>query len=275
MRVGIIIQARMGSTRLPSKVTKPLPFGSTTSLIVQIIRRAKSVKNADIVILATSTKENDDYLEQHLLEEDVAVFRGSENDVLNRFNKAAEKHNLDHVVRLTGDNPCIDPRIIESTIEDHLAKNASYTYTKGLPIGMNVEIVKSEALQTSEQKANSDLAREHVTSFIRNNPALYKLNFIKTESTDYLDTRLTVDTKEDYIAMCCIYEILYSKNKSFGLKELKNLTKTHAYIFDINSQVRQKKQFESQDEELYDAIDLLERQDMSNAAIILRNHLAG
>jgi spore coat polysaccharide biosynthesis protein SpsF len=272
MKVGIIIQARVGSTRLPSKVLMPLPYGRDTTVIDQIIIRAAHVSNADCVILATSTQKENDALEHlvDIIHPSVFIFKGSEDDVLERYYLAAKKYQLSHVVRLTGDNPCIDPSLVEKEIENHLNKGADYTYSKGYPLGMNIEVIAFSALEKAYQQSQSKSDREHVTAFIRNRPEEFQLNF-SIYSPDYGNWRMTVDTPEDYTLMCLIYDYLYNDNSLFGLEELKNLFSQKPFLLNINNRIQQKRLFDSKEEEVQEAIKILEGLDLNEAAKKLKN----
>ncbi len=276
MKTGIIIQARLGSTRLPGKVLKPIHDGEGASVIEQIIKRAKNVKNVDIVILATSNKKTDDALVSFLEKNvDVEIFRGSEANVLSRYYDAAVKYDLDQVVRLTGDNPCIDANSITDAIQNHQEKSADYSYTSGLPLGMNVEVVKTSALKVAVEEGVTAPDQEHVTYYVRNHPERFQLNFITIDHPkEFSDLRLTMDTDKDYTTLQIVYDFLYSNNDLFGINEIKNLWKRKPYIFSINSQVVQKNVYKTEKEELIAAIELLEKQDLFLAAKFINKKVA-
>jgi len=274
--IGIIIQARLGSTRLPSKVLKSLPYNSKISVLQHIIRRAKRVKGINHVIVATTEEERDDDLVSYLNnnKEEIQIFRGSEDNVLQRYYQAAKQFNIQQIIRLTGDNPCMDSSSIEHAIQSHLDQDADYTYTLGYPLGMNVEIIKFSALETAVKEGITDLDKEHVTYFVRNNPSRFKLNFLNIQVSEHLaKLRMTMDTREDYIMLCTLFEFLYEKNPYFGIKEIETLSIQQPYIFMINGSIHQKKGYNTLKEELKAAQNLLQLQDMPQAAKVIQTRI--
>lgn len=271
MKIGAIIQARMSSVRLPKKVLKSLPYGSNTTLIEQIIFRVNLAKSIDISILATSKNKENDELVQLLTNKKVPteIFRGDEDDVLKRFYETAQLYQLDVIVRLTGDNPCIDPTIIDQAVRAHLDKGADYTITKGYPLGMNIEVISKNALEQAYLKASLAAEKEHVTPFIRNRPNIFKL--FTLEEKNVINARLTIDTPQDYTLICTIFDFLSKDNPAFGIQEIKTLLQEKKYLQNINEQIIQKEFFATKAAEVESAIQLLEKQDMPRAANLLRH----
>jgi len=236
LNIGVIIQARMSSDRLPGKILLKLPFGSEYTLIEQIIFRVKSIGFK--VIVATSVNKENDVLEEIAKRNDVYLFRGSEEDVLSRFYNAAILYKLDIIVRLTADNPCIDPGILDKTIKTHLKNNADYTKTTGLPLGLNIEVLSFGALKKTYENAILDEDREHVTSFIFRNSDEFKINIIPFD-VELPNVRLTVDYALDYAFVCYIYESLFIKDRFFGLEEVLSLLKRNQWALLINKDMIQ------------------------------------
>jgi spore coat polysaccharide biosynthesis protein SpsF len=270
MQIGIIIQARLNSTRFPNKVLATL-FDKT--VIEEIIDRAKQVQHSSVIVVATSDEESDDDLVRFLeTKTDVVIFRGSEENVLSRYVAVAENLKLDHVVRLTGDNPCIDAKIIDDTIENHLAGEFDYSYTVGYPLGMNVEIVASSALFAAAKDGQTQADKEHVTFFIRNNPQRFKLNFINANLPSEIEAlRLTFDTPQDYLMLRILFDYLKNNNAFFDINNIVSLWQSKSYVFLINDAIYQKKVFENPKAELKAAVQLLEKQEMFYAAKIVKN----
>jgi spore coat polysaccharide biosynthesis protein SpsF (cytidylyltransferase family) len=188
-----IIQARMGSTRLPGKVLKP--FGDTT-VIRYMLERVEQSKLIDLTVIATSTNQENDVLINHL--EDYETYRGDENNVLSRFYEVAQRYHPNLVVRLTADCPFIDPQLIDQTIQQTIDADADYgsnvnpaTY----PDGIDVEVFTYEALETAAQQATSEFDLEHVIPYIRQH-AQNQTNL--QNDTDYRYIRWTLDTLKDY-----------------------------------------------------------------------------
>jgi spore coat polysaccharide biosynthesis protein SpsF len=269
MKIGIVIQARLNSTRFPNKVLARL---STKTVIEEIINRAKQVQYRNVIVVATSDSVSDDKLVRYLAANtDIDTFRGNEEDVLSRYVSVAKSFQLDHVVRLTGDNPCIDAKVIDDTIEKHISNGDDYSCTVGYPLGMNIEVIASSALFAAAKvgKAKADI--EHVTHYVRNNPQQFKLNFIYADLPREIEQlRLTFDTREDYLLLQILFDYLECENKYFTLGSIINLWQSKPYIFMINDSVYQKKVFKNRKLELEAAVELLQKQEMYSAAEIVK-----
>jgi glutamate-1-semialdehyde 2,1-aminomutase len=196
MKTVAIIQARMGSTRLPGKVLKPL--AGMASLDLMLARLARCQTLSDIVV-ATSIEAGDDPLAAHLAARSVNVFRGSEKDVLGRFTAAAEAVRADVVVRLTGDCPLIDPQVVDSVVAAFQNRNVDYcsnveppTY----PDGLDTEVFSIAALQRANANATTAAHREHVTLYLRETASVTRENV--SHDRDMSGVRLTLDDNADY-----------------------------------------------------------------------------
>jgi spore coat polysaccharide biosynthesis protein SpsF len=173
---------------------------------------------------------------------------------------------------LTGDNPCIDAKMIDDTIEKHLAGDFDYSYTKGYPLGMNIEVVSNSALQTAAREGKTPADREHVTFFVRNNPQRFKLNFIDADLPKALENlRLTFDTPQDYLMLRILFDYLKTHTDYFNINDILNLWESKPYIFSINDTIFQKVVYENEKEELKATLQLLEKQEMYRALTILKN----
>jgi len=256
--VGAIVQARANSRRLPGKIFLKLPYGGAHTLVENIVLRARRAESLASVIVATSTGAANDPLQDATSRVSAPLFRGSEDDVLGRFIGAAEEHGLDVVVRLTGDNPCIDSFYIEEAIRAHVRGSVDYTKTTGLPIGMNVEVVSLAALKRASASSTRREDREHVTLAIANNPDQFALSTLDFARVEYRELRLTVDWPGDYAFACFVYEMLHSAQPTFGLPEIVNLLGAHPWARFINGSLKQERAFSTLDEELHEAIALLE-----------------
>jgi len=205
LKVGIIIQARMGSTRLPGKVLKQI--GNKT-LIEHIIFRLEKLKNSVKIIIATSDLKIDDELERFCKINNLACFRGSELNVLERYYLCAKENEFDHIVRLTGDNPFTDIVELDSLIDIHLKNNSDYSRSFAvLPKGVGSEIFTFDSLEQSYKYGFKDNHLEHVNEYIEENEEKFKiseLHVIKEKNRP--DISLTVDTPEDYKKACFIVE---------------------------------------------------------------------
>ena len=243
MKTIAIIQARMGSTRLPGKVLKEI-LG--IPLLVHIVNRVKSAKGIDDVIVATSEEKNNDAIREVCKKNNINCFSGSEEDVLDRFYKAAKENNADIVLRITGDCPLIDPEIVSRIIE--MFKSLDYEFI-GLatgaggaksefdghrfPDGLDTEIFYFSVLETAWKEAKEKFEREHVTPFIWKRPEKFKLGSYKSD-IDYSDMRWTVDNQEDFELIQEIYKELYPKKQDFGLVDVLEFLKKNPELLKKN-----------------------------------------
>ncbi|HXA01456.1 MAG TPA: glycosyltransferase family protein [Cytophagaceae bacterium] len=278
MKIGCIIQARTSSTRLPEKVLKELPFNSGVSVLRQVIRRVKKSSKVNVIIIATTEDSEDEKIIDISLRENVLWFRGSKENVLERYYLAAKENDLDHVVRITSDCPCIDPVLIDHFIEEHLKENADYTSTQAqsrYPHGLDVEVMKFEALEKAYQQAKEDFEKEHVTMFMyRSRPDIFRIHTIEAPA-EHRDSgiRITLDTKDDYTLLCTVFDYLYNKNEYFGVKEIFDLFKSKPWLKEINSHIAQKKVFNTLNEEIEEAIKILKLQDFNKASSLLKEYI--
>ena len=228
-----ILQARMGSSRLPGKVLKPI-LG--IPMLVHQINRLTAVDNIDKFIIATSTEKDDDAIEQLCNKINIACFRGDKNDVLDRFYQAAQVDMPKYIVRLTGDCPLIDAKIVSQVIDFHLQNNVEYTSNCNpptLPDGLDVEIFSFKALKIAWEQSKRPSEREHVTPFIRNNDFFTCQNFYY--HTDLSQHRWTVDEEKDFEFVDEVYKHLYSQNINFALSEILALLAERPELLKINN----------------------------------------
>ena len=199
--VVIVTQARIGSSRFPEKVLKPL--GSSTLLGVHL-ERLKKVQNADKIIVATTFEEKSSQIIAIANQQGVNVFQGSENDVLDRFYQAVKEYQPKLVVRVTSDCPLIDPKLVEDVIQMLINQDLDYgsnVLIEAFPDGQDVEVFKFEVLEKAWNEAKLTSEREHVTPFIRNNSdykggSLFKAkNFDAPQNFNHI--RMTVDEPSD------------------------------------------------------------------------------
>lgn len=276
MITGVIIQARMTSTRLPKKVLKELPYGSGESILSQVVKRAKAATKVDKVIIATTTDKDDDIIVQEAAKLGVGVYRGSKENVLERYYFAARENGIDTIVRITSDCPCIDPNVIDDVLFFHFDEKNDYTSNtqhRSFPHGLDVEVFSYFALQSAYENAKEKYEIEHVTPYIyRTHRELFRIGNVES-GYNRPDIRITVDTVEDYTLLCAVYDYLYHKKEIFGLDEIIELFSEKPWLIEINGRVMQKKAFNTIEEELKEAIKLLEIQEMKKSLGILKNYL--
>src|SRR3989344_3091478 len=240
-RVVAIIQARMGSSRLPGKVMAPI-IGKP--MLWHVVNRVKRSKLVYKVVVATSTRLEDKKIVEFCKKNGVDAFIGPEKNVLKRYYLAAKQYRADVIVRITADCPLIDPKIVEKSIRTFFKRNFDYlailtgagslkSKDKKYPDGMDCEVFSFQSLEKAYREATSNKEREHVTVYIWRNPHKFKIG--KLESTvDCSDIRLVVDTKEDFLLVRKIYSKLYKKTPNFGLEEILSLFKKKPELLKIN-----------------------------------------
>ena len=274
-KIGVIIQARTGSTRLPEKVLLDLPCGSGIPVLQQVVSRCRRSKYASEIIVATTNNPSDDRIVELVERLKVKIFRGSETDVLERYYKAAKKYELDVVVRITADCPCVDAEIIDLLIEKHLDSGADYTSNtlqRTFPHGLDVEIIEFRALEIAHYECKNPKMREHVTMYIYSNPQQFKCENVKAPAELTLpELRITLDDRRDYILLCSIYDYLYVTHRNFSWKEIIELVRQKPWLMEINKDVRQKRVFSSMKEEISEAIRYLKLQEFTGVAEILES----
>ena len=222
MKIICIIQARMGSERLPGKDIKPI---KGVPLIGYTIDRLKRSRYIDEIILATSDKEQDDKLVDVAQEYKIECFRGSEENVLERYVKCAKKYNGDIIIRITGDCPLIDPIIVDNVITkliiykyDYVRLDVPNTFIRGF----DVEVFTKECLLKTYNIVNEiygeiiNKYKEHVTLFIYENKELFNIGYVLGEKEFYRDYRICVDTIEDFQVVENIIENLKEDELRFS-----------------------------------------------------------
>ncbi len=198
---GFIIQARMGSKRLPGKSLKKINNTPILLRIIRSLKKKKKFKNI-LIIVATTKLKIDDKIVKLSLKEKVNIFRGSNQNVLERYFLAAKKYNLRNIIRLTSDNPFIDTLFLEKLIQSHLKNKNDYTSSKDdLPIGMGAEILTFTALKKAYKFSTSKKDKEHVCDYIIDNHKKFKIQNLKFKilSKKIKRLRLTVDTQKDLL----------------------------------------------------------------------------
>lgn len=268
MEIGVIVQARTSSSRLPEKVLMDLPYGSRVSVLEQVIRRLKQSTILNKIIIATTYDDEDEKIVDVAKKEKVNYFKGSKYNVLKRYYLAAKENNLDIIVRITSDCPCIDYTIMDDIIKTHMNTNSDYTSNKikeSFPRGLDVEVFNFDVLENAFENADNDFEREHVTPFIyKSHPELFKITSFEINE-NFSDIRVTLDTKEDYALLSCVYDNLYEENNFFLLEDILRLFNEKPWLNMINQNIIQKKVCLNLSEELRETIQLCDIQDLNNA----------
>lgn len=238
-RVVAIVQARMGSTRLPGKVLKPL---RGRPALEHVLRRLRAAALLADTVVATTELEEDRAIALVAEPLGVRVVRGPVDDVLTRYQLAATLAGAEHVVRITADCPCIDPRIVDRVVRAHLESGADYTsniHPRTFPHGLDVEVVKTSALFYAAEHAGRREEREHVTPYIWTRPERFRLQNVFAEPGEKNpQIRVTLDTPEDYLALQAVFDLAGSED--FGARELVALFQRYPWLSALNAVTRQK-----------------------------------
>ena len=232
-----VVQARMSSSRLPGKVMKPI-LGRP--MVARQMDRLARCTLIDKLVLATSREASDDPLEALATQEGWRCYRGTLDDVLDRFAGAAIAHGpAAHIVRLTADCPLIDPAIVDQTVARHLATGADYTSNalpgqRTFPDGFDTEVMTAAALARAAREATTKPNREHVTPYFYENPQLFKLAGL-TQHRQLGDLRWTVDTARDFDFATAVFAELLPVNPTFGQDDILALLTRRPDLARINT----------------------------------------
>jgi spore coat polysaccharide biosynthesis protein SpsF len=241
LHIVIIVQARMGSTRLPGKILKEVLGKPLLDYEMEQLHR---VKHARTLAVATTVASVDDAVEAHCHKKGYKVFRGSEEDVLERYVQAARSLHADVVVRVSADCPLIDPAVVDDAIDLYLTNTpfvdyVSNTLERTYPRGLDVEVISFNALQEAHLLTASAEEREHVTPYIWRHPEIYQLLPL-TQGKDESSHRWTVDTEEDFALIKNILEALYPTVPHFHKDRIIALFHQHPDWMEINRHIKQK-----------------------------------
>jgi len=237
----LILQARMGSTRLPGKILKPVLGKPLLSYQIERLRRAQLV---DEIIVATTTSPLDDPLIELCKKEGIKFYRGSEEDVLDRYYQAAKAFHADVIIRVTGDCPLIDPQILDRVIQFYTDTTPSYDYVSNslkltFPRGLDVEVFSFKNLERASIEAKWSQEREHVSVYFYHHPELFSLGNVECE-TDLSRHRWTVDEEADLKLITLLLEELYPHHPTFGMSDVLKVLRQHPDWELINAHVKQK-----------------------------------
>lgn len=246
MGVRVVVQARMGSRRLPGKVLLPL---TRRTVLEHIFERLAKAGNIDGIVLATSGTERDRPIRALANMLDWTVVTGDEEDVLDRFLRVIDRFAPTHVVRVTADCPLVDVPGLEQVVEAHLSCGADYSHNasdtgferlpRGSALGLGVEVIRAAALVETAKYALKAQHREHVTTFFLENPETFDVQHLPARSPKLAnpDLRLTLDTAEDYEVLRRIYEALYRSGRPIDALEAVRWLEDHPEVAAINSSV--------------------------------------
>jgi glutamate-1-semialdehyde 2,1-aminomutase/spore coat polysaccharide biosynthesis protein SpsF len=234
-KVVAIIQARMGSTRFPGKVLAEI---QGRPMLWHVVNRVRAASLVTHVVVATSVEPADDAIASFCATHDIACFRGSETDVLDRFYQAARRCGADVIVRITADCPFIDPQVIDRVIStykeggfDYVTNTLRYTY----PDGLDTEVFSFAALAATWREARLPVEREHVTPYMRTSSRFRVYNVENPLDLSSYNLRWTVDTQADLEFVRAIYARLGGTHQPFGLVQVLELLEQAPGLSDINT----------------------------------------
>lgn len=239
MKTVCIIQARMGSSRLPGKIAKDIAGKTMLHRVVSRVRRANRL---DEVVVATTTGAQDDQVVDMCAGLGVPAFRGPELDVLARYMGCAEAHDADIIVRVTSDCPLIDAKLIDAVVDTLLGGGLDYASTslpRSFPRGLDSEAFTMESFRRVAAEATEDYERVHVTPRYYQNPDMFRLGGYAA-GADHSHHRWTVDTSEDLTLVRAIYEH-FGGADDFGWTDVLALIERHPELSGINATIEQKK----------------------------------
>lgn len=244
LKIAAVVQARLGSTRLPGKILKEL---SNKPMLWHIVNRLSHSKRIDKVIVATTNLSEDDEVQKFCETNNILFYRGSSEDVLSRYYEAALKFNAELIIRITSDCPVIDPFIIDEMLEYYFQESKSVrldyisnVHPRTFPRGLDTEIFSIDSLVKTHNEAKLQFEREHVTPYIYNHQELFTIKNFSNEK-DFSFHRWTVDTPEDFSLIDEIYKALYRKDELFLFEDIIKLFENRPNLFSINQNVKQKK----------------------------------
>ena len=231
-----ILQVRVGSTRLPFKVLKKIQEKTLIELYIERVKKSKLINK---IIIATTTNSDDDIIAQIANRINIDCFRGSENDLLDRYYQCAKQYDVDIIVRLCNDDPFVDYEIIDESISllvhetaDWVTNHLNPTY----PEGLDLDVFYFETLKIVWEKANLKSEREHVFPYIYNNiDNFYVISMEQKQDYSYL--RWTLDYKEDFQMTKKVYDYLYDDKHIFLQKDILKLIEKYPEIKNINSNI--------------------------------------
>lgn len=243
MLFSIIIQARIGSSRLPGKILRNYKNYNLLKVLIQRLNKSKKVKN---IIIATTKQKEDDRVVKFCLDNSLNYFRGSKNNVLNRYYKASRKYKVKNIIRITSDCPLIDPVILDKMILEFKKKKLDYlsnTYPEPstYPDGMDIEIFTYRSLQLANKYAKTKSEKEHVTAYIRRQK---RFKILRTDLLkDMSNFRLTIDYPKDYNLFKYLIDKFKSKIFFVGMIEIIKYLKKNPSLIEYQKKILRNEKF--------------------------------
>jgi len=242
-RISVIIAARMGSSRFPGKTLTDL---HGKPMLERIIERIRSSKYCDDIIVATTFLEEDEAIENWCAENQVHCFRGSDDDVLERLYKAADHYNCKTIVEILGDNPLVHSDLIDACVDKYFSDTLDYVATitneypkasetlKKFPIGVRVQVMSTDTLKKCDELANEQNFREHATSYIAQNPDIFKTGFVEASgpfnNCNNPELTFAVNLEKNLVLIENIFNACYSANNTFSVADAIEVFKKNNWI---------------------------------------------
>jgi spore coat polysaccharide biosynthesis protein SpsF (cytidylyltransferase family) len=234
MSVVAIIQARMSSSRLPGKVLLPL---AKKPVLGHLIERLSYCRLIDKIVVATTSELSDDPISSFCTKNDINCYRGSLEDVLDRYYHAAHEYSADSILRITGDCPAIDPIIVDAVISGFLAGDYDcYGLSGDFPDGLDCTVYSNFAIKKAWKEASLKSEREHVGPYIENNPAIFKNGSLELFHGLGVH-RWTLDESDDYKLLKIIFDELYRSDSPFLSYEILRFIKRNPKIINLNKRI--------------------------------------
>ena len=262
MKIGCIIQARMGSTRLPNKALLPLGDTNILGLIIDRIKKSRYIRN---IVVATPTKQKNRPIWQYCKTKRIPFFKGNESNVLERYYECAKAYGFDIIIRITADCPFIDPTIIDRIIKTYLS-DCSVDYVSNViprtyPDGLDAELITFKELKRAYQTYKDKYTQEHVTSYILNDSNVRTANIENQENLK--DKRWTVDYPEDYEFIKAVYSYKSLRKKEpFLMEDILKLLLKYPKLEEINSKVRSEDKAIASKNNVIRSLELLKKAEM-------------
>jgi spore coat polysaccharide biosynthesis protein SpsF (cytidylyltransferase family) len=234
-----ILQARTKSSRLPQKVLRKIKGKTLLELYVNRVKESRLIDN---IVIATTTEPEDNVIENIANKLKVDCFRGSENDLLDRYYQCAKKYKADIIVRLCSDDPFVDYQVVDRAIQifkDNQAEFVTNHFEPTYPEGLDIEVYSIKTLERLWNEAKLLSEREHVFPYIQNYPDKFKIiNFTQKQNFSHL--RWTIDYECDFQLTKIIYDNLYDEKPAFLQEDILNLLEKHPEISQMNSNIKRK-----------------------------------
>ncbi len=231
-KVGVVVAARMKSTRLPRKTILPI---HGVSSIERCLENCMKFPHHDAVVLATSTLEDDSVLANHTLKGSVKLWRGDPDDVISRYLGACDEYGIDVVIRVTGDCPVVSPEIAEFLLKSHLASGADFSEASRFAVGTNSQIINVEALRRIIGLVGSAPYSEYMSLYIVNNPEIFDVNIVDLPSHLVRDYRLTLDYQEDLNMFNALFKKLEELHLDGSLQSVFKVLDENPSLVEMNA----------------------------------------